>query len=732
MQDEGQDSDALLEAQNEHHTPFYIAARTATVERRPRTLKSDNTCGVFDHHGDIRPEDGGAQGIFCNDMRHLSRLQVLLAEQQPLLLSSTVADNNILLTADLTNPDLYRGERLALRRDTIHVLRSKCLWGTVCHERLAVRNFDTRMRRIRLTVRFDADFADMFQVRGHPRKACGRRTVAIRGGDTVQFTYVGLDDITRTTVMGFDPAPDRLGAGEAVYDLALAPGEQVPLFLRVACDAAPEVSPSRDFFSSFKSARGRRRADTAGVASVVSSNAIFNEILCRSMSDIYMLTSETGLGPYPYAGIPWYCTIFGRDGIIAAIQFLWADPKIAKGVLNYLAATQAREEDAEADATPGKILHETRRGEMANLGEVPFRRYYGSTDSTPLFIILAGLYLERTADIGLIAQLWPHIEAALAWIDGYGDLDGDGFVEYESAAPGGLRNQGWKDSGDSIFHADGALATGPIATCEVQGYVYAAKRYAAEMARELGFSAQAATLDQQADLLRDRFEDAFWCEDIGFYALALDGDKQPCRVRTSNAGHLLFSGIVPHHRALRIADDLLGPAFFTGWGIRTVARSEARYNPMSYHNGSVWPHDNALIGLGFARYNLTDHSRRLLAAMYDAATQMDLRRLPELFCGFRRRPGKGPTYYPVACTPQAWASTAIFALLQAALGLGFDRRTEEVRLCHPVLPPFLDKVLIRSLALGSTRMDIMVQRYGSDVAVNLLKKDGDGRLAITL
>jgi glycogen debranching enzyme len=662
----------------------------------------------------------------------LSRLQLLLAEHQPLLLGSTVADNNILLTADLTNPDLYQGDRLALGRDTIHVARSKYLWGTACHERFAVRNFDTRPHRIRLTVRFECDFADLFEVRGHPRPARGYRTVEVCGVDSALFSYVGLDDVTRQTSIEFDPAPDRLEDGEAVYELTIAPGEQVPLFLRVACDIRAAEKPSRDFFSSLRCARRRLRNETADVASVVSSNAIFNEVMCRSMSDIYMLTSATDYGTYPCAGIPWYCTMFGRDGIITAIQFLWADPEIAKGVLGFLAATQAREENPEADAAPGKILHETRVGEMANLGEVPFRRYYGSVDSTPLFIMLAGMYLERTGDIGTIAQLWPNIEAALAWIDHYGDLDGDGFVEYESQTKDGLRNQGWKDSEDSIFHAGGELATGSIATCEVQGYVYAAKRYAAEMARELTLSAQAATLDHEAELLQERFEGAFWCEEIGFYALALDGRKQPCRVRTSNAGHLLFSGILPQERAERVADTLFHSSFFSGWGIRTVAQTEARYNPMSYHNGSVWPHDNALIGLGLARYNLTHHTQRLLAAMYEAATNMDLRRLPELFCGFRRTPRKGPTYYPVACTPQAWASTSMFALLQAVLGLGFDRRTEEVQLCHPTLPPFLDEVVIRSLRLGTTRMDIMIRRYGADVAVNLLQKEGAGQLAITL
>jgi glycogen debranching enzyme len=474
------------------------------------------------------------------------------------------------------------------------------------------------------------------------------------------------------------------------------------------------------------------RQSTMGAASIETSNNIFNEVVCQSMADLNMLMTDTAQGRYPYAGIPWYSTTFGRDGIITALQMLWIDPRVARGVLKRLAFYQAKTTDPLADAEPGKILHEMRGGEMASLREVPFAQYYGSVDSTPLFVLLAGLYVERTGDEETLAELWPAIEAGLRWIDGAGDPDRDGFVEYRRASEQGLANQGWKDSYDAIFHADGRLAEGYIALAEVQGYVFAAKRLAARCALRLGKTDPARKLEAEAQQLAERFEDAFWCEELGTYALALDGDKQPCKVRTSNAGQILFTGIVCEDRARKVAADLMRPHFFTGWGIRTVARGEARYNPMSYHDGSIWPHDNALIALGLARYGLKHSVEQVFRGLFDAAAYMDLRRLPELFCGFRREKQRGPTLYPVACAPQAWASATPFTLLEAALGLEFDVQRCEIRLRNPRLPAFLNEVVLRDLQLGSSSVDLRIRRHGDDVSMEVLRTRGQIQVSIVL
>jgi glycogen debranching enzyme len=462
------------------------------------------------------------------------------------------------------------------------------------------------------------------------------------------------------------------------------------------------------------------------------SNGQIDAWVDRAVSDLHMMTTALPTGPYPYAGVPWLNTPFGRDGIITALECLWVRPGLARGVLGFLASSQATQLISEEDAEPGKILHESRGGEMATLREVPFGRYYGSVDATPLFVLLAGAYYERTGDRDFVKTLWPNIEAALAWIDRHGDRDGDGFVEYQRQSSDGLLHQGWKDSDHAVFHADGSLAEGPIALCEVQGYVYAARRAASTIALMLGRVERAAELTRQAEALRNRFEAMFWCEDLSTYALALDGQKRPCRVRTSNAGQCLFTGIVRPERATRLARTLLGPDSFSGWGVRTLAAGEARYNPMSYRNGSVWPHDNALIAHGLARYGFGDLALQIWTGQFEAGLYFDLHRVPELFCGFPQDPGEGPIAYPVACAPQAWSAASVFLLFQACLGLTIDGPERRVYLTRPRLPASLDELRIHNLEVGDATVDLLLRRHEHDVGVNVLRRDGDVQLMVVM
>ncbi len=691
-----------------------------------RSLKHSNTFAVFDGYGDIVGLAGGAEGIFHRDTRYLSNLRLSISGHRPILLSSSMRDDNGALICDLTNPDLHRPSCATLVHDLIHLRRLKFLWNNTSFERLAIRNFGELRSRVTIQIDFAADFADIFEVRGNQRERRGTYQRPEIDSDSVVISYMGLDDRKRQTQLRFHPIPTLLRSDRAIFEIDLAARESASIFIEVRCDSiASNVAPWKLFFSSLRDARRDLRTVTARAAVAETSNDIFNEVIRRSAADLYMLTTDLAEGPYPYAGIPWFSTVFGRDALITALETLWIDPSIARGVLLHLAANQAQESNVANDAEPGKILHEARQGEMAELGEVPFRRYYGSVDSTPLFIMLAGAYLERTDDVATLVKLWPHIAAALKWIDVHGDFDGDGFVEYGRKSDNGLVNQGWKDSHDSIFHADGVLAEGPIALVEVQGYVYAAKRAAASIARRTGLDGSAALLDQQAATLQTRFDDHFWDEGLGTYVLALDGEKRPCRVRTSNAGHALFSGIALSKRAPSIVRNLMNSISFCGWGIRTVAASEARYNPMSYHNGSVWPHDNALIAFGLASYGFSAEVTKVFKGLFEAAVHIDLRRLPELLCGFARVPSQGPTFYPVACSPQAWAAAAPLALIVASLGLSFDPRGRRVVFKNPHLPDFLEHITLRRLTMGDAHISVRLRRIGTDIALHVIESQGD-------
>jgi len=709
---------------------FYIRASSSLADDRTRVLLAGDTFAVFDRSGDIQPIGFGQQGIFHMETRHLSRLELDICGVRPLLLSSTIREDNILFGVDLTNPDITLPSGELIPRGTLHIYRTKFLTEAVCHEQITTHNFAEKTIDLELGITFGADFSDIFEVRGQKRPKRGKLLPAKSEGSGVVLQYEGLDQISRSTHLRCSSRLVHAHDGSIVVPMRLEPHQEESFTVSIECRHDDTAVSINTFDDALQQLSGRRSSGPLAAVEVTSSSDRVNNWIRRSQSDLTMMVTPTRFGVYPYAGIPWFSTVFGRDGIITALELLWLSPDIARGVLCYLASTQATSVDAESDAEPGKILHEMRKGEMANLKEVPFGHYYGTVDATPLFIVLAAAYYERTADADLIRSIWPNLLAALNWIDRYGDRDGDGFVEYARRADTGLIQQGWKDSSDSVFHSDGTLARAPIALCEVQSYVYAAKYGLSMLAKDMGETALADRLLTEASSLRMNFSSMFWSDDLSLFVLALDGEKNQCRVRSSNAGHCLFSGIASDLQHRSITKELLSPAFYSGWGIRTLVTGEKRYNPMSYHNGSVWPHDNSMIAWGSLRKRDKELPLRILSGLLDLSCEVVLQRLPELICGFTRRPGKGPTLYPVACAPQAWAAGAVFMVLQACLGLEVAARERRVYLHYSALPDSLKHVNVSNLRVGDTCIDLVFERQAVGVDVNIRRRTGEVEVVV--
>ncbi|MBV8224524.1 MAG: amylo-alpha-1,6-glucosidase [Verrucomicrobia bacterium] len=685
-------------------------------------LLRGDALAVFDCQGDLPGSRLDEQGLFYRETRHLSKAMLSLFGMPLILLGSAVRDDTASLEIDLTNSEGESGQGEKVPRRALHIHRSKFLWNDACHESIEIHNYGLVSVYSDLLFEFAADFADIFELRGCKRSNRGRLLEPQLGQSSVTLLYQGLDGVLRKTKLEVGGAPADVTTGQIRIPLTLTPGQGIAFTITTSFASGEGIKTltHREAVEEWS-----KQTTLYADCELSTSNEQFNAWVKRSKADLRMLTAVTSEGLYPYAGVPWFSTMFGRDGIVTALECLWFLPELARGVLKFLAATQATRIEPQKDSEPGKILHETRTGEMAQLGEVPYRRYYGSADATPLFLVLAAAYFARTGDIEFMRSIWGNIQMALGWIAKFGDRDRDGFIEYVRSSSGGLVNQGWKDSGDSIFHADGRLATGPIALCEIQSYVFCAKRGISKVAEALRYQEQSHALRRDAETLRTRFNEAFWCEEIDMYVSALDHEKRQCKVRSSNAGQCMFTGIADAERVRRMTRILSSDAFFSGWGIRTVATSEARHNPMSYHNGSVWAHDNALIAYGLSGCEDKDLPCNILAGFFDASKYVALRRLPELFCGFARRPGTGPALHPQACAPQAWAAGAVFLMLQSCLGLSVHAADSTVRLTYPRLPESIRNVTIRNLCIGPNSIDLELTRNRESVTVNILRRTGN-------
>jgi glycogen debranching enzyme len=708
---------------------YYILASSVAADLPKLVLKHDDAFLVADRRGDF-PNIPGEFGFYVGDTRFLSILELRLHGLRAIALNAGVSSDALEAAVDLTNPDVALRPHVVLPGRSMRLARRLTIYGSQLYHRVSIESFVHEHHDLDLTLAFAGDFVDVFEVRGHPRPRRGEILPKRVEPGAVRLGYRGLDGVLRTTTLVFDPPPTQVDGTSATYRLTLAPGDRIELALVVTANVEPEPAPRT---LTFAEAARRRRAPVERLdheaTRIRTNHDLFDHWLVRSRQDLHLLFTETPDGFVPYAGIPWYVAPFGRDALITALQLLPFEPEIARGTLRYLARYQGTLDDAFTDQEPGKILHEYRRGEMARCREIPFIPYFGSVDATPLFVMLAAEYLKWSADVDFARELWPAVERALEWMRRAAEAHG-GFLAYMRRSPVGLPNQGWKDSHDSVMHADGRLADPPIALAEVQGYHFAALLGAATMAEALGRDADAPPLRARARRLQERFEAEFWLPDEAFYALALDGHGAPCKVISSNAGHLLWTRIVSDSRAHIVTRRLTEDDMFSGWGLRTLATRERQYNPMSYHNGSVWPHDTAIAAVGMRAYGLTAPFLALATGLFESILEFDDMRMPELFCGFPRVAGYGPTRYPVACSPQAWAAGVVFQLVGAMLGLRPDAADNQITLARPTLPGWLTWLEVRGLRVSKSRLGVRVSQGHDGASVELLAREGDAELVV--
>ena len=723
-----------FELADESVTRVLVKGVAAVLDRGTQRLWSTKEGDMFlcaDGYGDVDAEAAIGAGLYYKDTRFLSDYLLTVNGRRPLLLS-TSADRAYASHVDLANQDLVTVDgAIQAIQGTVSIHRTRLIKSRL-YERIRVKNYNATPVELTVGLRFGSDFADIFEVRGLKRAQRGKFALPKAGREGAVLAYAGQDGVFRETRIDFGVPATTAEVHEqqvhASWRLRLAPYETVVIPLTVEARVGGAVPAPQSFDEADHELRRSYEEWERSCTRIWTDNQLYNSVLARALRDLRALLTPTPHGNVVAAGIPWFVAPFGRDALLTCHQTLMLNPDLTRTTLEVLAGFQADAVDRFRDAEPGKILHELRQGELAGAGIIPHSPYYGSVDATPLWLLLLGTYYRWTDDLAFCRKLLPHVERALEWVDTYGDVDGDGFLEYETHSPRGLTNQGWKDSHDSVLHRDGKPAEAPIALAEVQAYTYLAKLRIADVYEALGHADRALVLRDQAGTLRARFNERFWVEEEQYYAEALDREKRPVASITSNPAHGLYCGIIDAERAALMARRLLAPDMFSGWGIRTLSKSSVAYNPMSYHNGSVWPHDNAFIGAGLKRYGHLEATNRLATAMFDMAVSADDMRLPELFCGFTRRPPERPVAYPVASSPQAWASGAQFLLLQSMLGISAMAPQNTLTVNQPLLPPWLQTVELHNLRVGNSTISIVFRRDGEITGFSLLEKQGTVRV----
>lgn len=694
-----------------------MALESKEVPMEYRVIKENDLFFLTDTNGNIKENHPYGLGLYSKDTRFLSKLDLKINGEDPILLASDAAENYMAKIL-LTNPHMERDGELILWRESVEMTRTRFIYDDVLYESIKVKNYYPKPVKFNVSLHFDVDFSDMFIVRGFQTGEIGKRTGQTGSNKLLTFHYEGADQLHRTTIISWDKAEKSSDLDGSVYfDFELNHLEEDTItFMIQPTIGQVEVKEPLAFDQALVNLKKSYEDWESTITQVKTDYEPLQRLIDRGIGDLRVLLTDLGYGKFPVAGLPWFGVPFGRDSLIAALQMLPFNPDVAKGTLLTMASQQGTKVDPWRDEQPGKIMHEIRYGELANTNQIPFTPYYGTIDATPLFLVLLTQYVRWSGDLEIVTTLNDNIEAALNWIDHYGDRDGDLFIEYHQESSKGIANQGWKDSGDSIVHRNGDYAKTPIALSEVQGYVYQAKMELAEIYETLGNAQKAMKLQEQASLLSEKFEEAFWMNDVNYYAIALDEHKQQVGTITSNPGHVLFSEILSPERVNSVVDMLVSPKMFSGFGIRTMGEDEAGYNPMSYHDGSIWPHDNSLILLGMSKLKKNEAANTVMQGLIDASSFFEYDRLPELFCGYEKSIGKA-VKYPVACSPQAWAAGTPLVFVQSMLGL-FPNSLKKQIIISPKLLKEMNELEISNLSIGEGLLSLLVTQEGLKIIEN--------------
>jgi len=717
-----------------HKSDSSVAPRNVA---RAVITKAQDLFFLSEQNGELPTDSQDGFGLYYHDCRYLDGYRIRFAGSPPNVLVS-VSDRGAIAEFELTNQQLQvpDGGTVPVQTFGVHLRRVIDGGQLTVHDVITVDNYDVQSQELPLSFHFESHFEDIFEIRGlHPRNV-GRENKPEWHDGVLVLSYSGADDVLRRTEVHFEPAPTKSSGSSAEYHLKLDAGEreQLKISFQIVETQKRSAISKRLRSKPDEVAHGIDRAAhewLAGYAEVQSNSVQLNRVMQRSLLDLGILKSELDGYHYFAAGLPWYGALFGRDSIISALQTLAYEPKIAEETVRLLARYQGTKNDDWRDEEPGKILHELRRGELANLNEIPQTPYYGAVDSTPLFLILVGEHANWTGDLALFKDIRQHVDRALDWID-HGGADPNGeYLSYARRSSKGLGNQGWKDSGDSVMNSDGSLATPPIALVEVQGYIYHAKMLIADLYERAGDKQTADRLRSQAAQLKRSFNRDFWVESKKFYAIALQKDNKPAAVISSNPGQALWTGIIDDDKAEAVADHLAGGDMFNGWGIRTLSHKERRYNPIGYHLGTVWPHDNSIIAAGFRRYGFDQQAVQVLQSIVSAGQNFEHARLPEVFGGFSRHEFAVPVRYPVACHPQAWAAGSVPFMMSSLLGLTADAFNKRLRVVRPMLPSFVNELDFRRIKIGDSTIDLRFERASDGgVNVDVVKRSGSIKVEV--